>query len=186
MLNLARKRCEGNANVAFHEGTATSLPVDDSSFDATLSVQVLEYVKDVDAALAEMHRSLRPGGRLVLWDVDWSTVSWHSADPDRMARVLHAWDGHLSHPSLPRTLAARLKSAGFEGIAAEGYTFVTTEFTPESYGCAVMPSIARYAAGREGITEEQAQSWASEQHELGEAGEFFFACIQFCFRATRT
>jgi ubiquinone/menaquinone biosynthesis C-methylase UbiE len=185
MLSLAKKRCEGHANVAFHEASATTLPVDDSSFDAALSVQVLEYVTEVDAALAEMSRILRPGGRLVLWDVDWSTVSWHSADPDRMTRVLRAWNEHLSHPALPRTLAARLKSAGFEGIAAEGYSFVTTEFTPESYGCSIMPSIARYVAGREGITEEQSQSWTSEQRELGEVGKFFFACIQFCFTATR-
>ncbi len=186
MLNLAKKRCEGHANVAFHEASATALPVDDSSFDAALSVQVLEFITEVDAALAEMRRILRPGGRLVLWDVDWSTVSWHSDDPDRMTRVLHAWDDHLSHPSLPRTLAARLKSAGFESIVAEGYGFVTTEFTAESYGCAIMPSIARYVVGREGVTEEQAQSWASEQHELGEAGKVFFACVQVCFTTTRT
>ena len=186
MLNLAKRRCEGRPNVAFHEASATALPVDGSSFDAALSVQVLEFVPEVDAALAEMRRVLRPGARLVLWDVDWSTVSWHSDDPDRMTRVLHVWDQHLSHPSLPRTLAARLKSAGFENIGAEAYAFASTEFTPESYGCAIMPGIARYVAGREGITEEQAQSWASEQRDLGEAGRFFFACLQFCFTATRS
>jgi SAM-dependent methyltransferase len=48
------------------------------SFDRALSVQVLEYVSDPAAALADLHRALRPGGRLVVWDVDWSTVSWHS------------------------------------------------------------------------------------------------------------
>jgi arsenite methyltransferase len=159
--------------------------VDDSSFDAALSVQVLEFVQDGDAALAEMHRALRPGGRLVLWDVDWSTVSWNSADPARMARVLRAWDGHLSHPSLPRTLAARPRSAGFDGIAAEGYTFATIEFTADSYGVSMLPAIAQYVAGRDGITEEEAQSWAAEQRELGELGGFFFACIQFCFTAIR-
>ena len=185
MLNLAKRRCEGHANVAFHEASATALPVDDSSFDAALSVQVLEYVTDVNAALAEMRRVLRPGARVVLWDVDWSTVSWHSDDPDRMSRVLRAWDAHLSHPSLPRTLAARLHAAGFESIVAEGYAFASTEFTPDSYGCAIMPSIARYAVGREGITEEQAQSWASEQRELGDAGRFYFACVQVCFTARR-
>ena len=63
-------------------------PVPDASFDAALSVQVLEYVAEVDAALAELRRALRPGGRLVIWDIDWSTVSWHSADPVRMRRVL--------------------------------------------------------------------------------------------------
>jgi arsenite methyltransferase len=186
MLSLAKRRCEGHANIAFHEASATALPVDDSSFDAGLSVQVLEHISDVDAALAEMHRVLRPGARLVLWDVDWSTVSWHSEDPARMSRVLRAWEDHVSHPSLPRTLAARLQAAGFESVVAEGYAFTSTEFTAESYGCAIMPSIARYVVGREGITEEQAQSWASEQHELGQAGKFFFACLQVCFTATRS
>src|ERR1700736_1767624 len=53
MLAVAAHRSEGHDNVAFHEADATSLPVEDASFDAALSVQVLEYVADVPAALAE-------------------------------------------------------------------------------------------------------------------------------------
>lgn len=185
MIGLATRRCEGHANVAFHEASATSLPIDDASCDAVLSVQVLEFVQDVDSALAEMHRALRPSGRLVLWDVDWSTVSWHSADPERMSRVLHAWDAHLSHPTLPRTLNARLTATGFGRIETEGHSFISTAYTPDCYGCALMPSIARYVAGRDGISENDAQLWASEQPQLGEAGSFFFACTQFCFTAVR-
>ena len=41
MLAVAARRCGGHDNVAFHEADATSLPVENASFDAALSVQVL-------------------------------------------------------------------------------------------------------------------------------------------------
>jgi ubiquinone/menaquinone biosynthesis C-methylase UbiE len=185
MVAMATKRCESRPNVAFHQASATKLPVEDSSFDAALSVQVLEFIDDVDAALAELHRALRPGGRLVVWDVDWSTVSWHSDRPDRMSHVLRVWDNHLSHPYLPRTLAPRLTSVGFEGIAFGAHAFTTIEYDQESYAVSILPAIARYVAGQDGITEDEAQSWASEQRALGENGRFFFTCLQFSFTATR-
>jgi arsenite methyltransferase len=184
-LELARRRTEGRDNVALHLADAAALPVPDGAFDAALSVQVLEYVTDVDAALAELHRALRPGGRVVIWDVDWSTVSWPSTDPARMTRVLAAWDGHLADPSLPRTLAARLRAAGFIDVAAEGHTFATTELTPDAYGAAIVPLVEQYVAGRDGVGEDEAATWTAEQRELGTRGEFFFACVQFCFTATR-
>jgi ubiquinone/menaquinone biosynthesis C-methylase UbiE len=184
-LELARRRTEGRDNVALQLADATALPVPDGAFDAALSVQVLEYVTDVDAALAELHRAVAPGGRVVIWDVDWSTVSWHSTDPARMARVLAAWDGHLADPCLPRTLAARLRAAGFADVAAEGHTFATTELTPDAYGAAIVPLVEQYVAGRDGVTEDEAAAWTAELGELGKRGEFFFACVQFCFTATR-
>ena len=91
MLALAARRCAGRAGAGFVAADVRSLPVAGAAFDAALCVQVLEYVPEATAALAGMHRVLRPGGRIVIWDVDWSTVSWHSADPDRMRRVLRTW-----------------------------------------------------------------------------------------------
>jgi ubiquinone/menaquinone biosynthesis C-methylase UbiE len=70
MLALAARRCEGRENVQLHEADATSLPVADASFDSAVCVQVLEYVTDVPAGLGELYRALRPGGRVVVWDVD--------------------------------------------------------------------------------------------------------------------
>lgn len=185
MLALAARRTGAPANVEFHEADATSLPVADESVDAAVSVQVLEYVRDVESALAEMHRALRPGGRAVVWDVDWATVSWHSGDLARMERILHAWDEHLAHVSLPRTLATLLRSAGFEDVRAEAHAFATTELVPDAYGAAVFPLIEEYVAGREEIGPEEAAAWGDEQRQLGERGEFFFACTQFCFTARR-
>ena len=74
MLAVAAKRAEGKPNVEFHEGGATALPIADNSVDRALSVQVFEYIDDVPAALREVWRVLRPGGRLVLWGVDWGCL----------------------------------------------------------------------------------------------------------------
>jgi arsenite methyltransferase len=185
MLAVAARRCEGRPNVRFDQADATSLPVDDASFDAALSVQVLEYVPDIPAALAELHRAVRPGGRVVIWDVDWATVSWYSHDPQRMRRVLRAWDAHLAHPSLPQTLAAQLRSGGFIDVHTEGHSFVSLECTPDTYAGALAPLIKDYVAGRDDVSPDELRSWAAEQRELGAHGEFFFACMQFCFRGVR-
>lgn len=87
MLDAAARRCEGLGESVFLHGDATQLPVEDRSCDRALSVQVLEFVPNVPAALAELFRALRPGGRALVWDIDWSTLSWHSADPVRMQRM---------------------------------------------------------------------------------------------------
>ena len=51
-----------------------------------------------------------------------------------MERVLAAWDSHLTHASLPRTLTSQLREAGFEEVRMEGHTFATDELSPETYG----------------------------------------------------
>jgi SAM-dependent methyltransferase len=185
MLALAARRCAGHGNVEFREADATSLPVEDASFDAAVCVQVLEYVPDLEAGLDELYRALRPGGRVVIWDVDWATVSWHSADPARMRRVLEAWDEHLAHPSLPRTLAPAMRSAGFEHVEMEAHSFATANFDPDAYGVAAVPIIKSFVPDHNGVSADEAKAWAAEQRELGERGEFYFACLQFCFTATR-
>jgi SAM-dependent methyltransferase len=41
------------------------IPHDDATFDRVIAVHVLEHLPDLPAALAEIHRVLKPGGRLV-------------------------------------------------------------------------------------------------------------------------
>ena len=185
MLALAARRCAAHANVELLEGDALELPVDDASFDAVLSVQVQEYVADVTAGIAELWRALRPGGRAVVFDVDWATLSLQSDATGLTERVLRAWDEHLAHRSLPRTLAARLRAAGFEDVEMTAHAFATVEFDGDRYGPALTPFIGDFVAGRQGITEQEAEAWVAGQRELGERGEYYFAIIQFCFNARK-
>ena len=63
MLAVARELSDG---IAFVEASADALPFPDDSFDVVTCQQGLQFFPDRPAAMAEMRRVLRPGGRVVI------------------------------------------------------------------------------------------------------------------------
>jgi ubiquinone/menaquinone biosynthesis C-methylase UbiE len=59
----------GLANLVPTQGDATALPYEDASVDAVILTAVLGEIPDSDAALREIRRVLRPGGRLVVGEL---------------------------------------------------------------------------------------------------------------------
>ena len=183
MIKLATRRCAELGNVTLHVADAGALGVADADFDAAICVQVLEYVAEPRDGLAELHRALRPGGRVLVWDIDWATFSMRGDELTQ--RVQRAWDEHLAHPSLPQTLAPSLRATGFEDVRVQAHPLVTIELDPESYGGAMLPFIGAFVAGRAGVSAEEADAWLAAQRALGERGEYYFAVTQVCFTAVK-
>src|SRR5206468_9393368 len=71
MFALARRRCADMTWVHVRVGDVVALPYAADSFDAAVCTQVFEYVPEIDSALAELHRVLKPGGRALIVDTDW-------------------------------------------------------------------------------------------------------------------
>jgi ubiquinone/menaquinone biosynthesis C-methylase UbiE len=185
MLAIAARKAGDRPNVRLLEGEATKLPVGDASVDRAISVQVFEYLSDVDAALAELMRVVRPGGRVVIWDIDWSTLSWHSSDPARMRRMVRAWDRHLADPVLPRTLRASLRRAGFTDVRRDAHPFTAETMDPEAFGGYMPALIRRYLGGLDDIDQSEADAWLADLQALDADGAYSFAVLQFCFTARR-
>ncbi|TYL37931.1 methyltransferase type 11 [Natronococcus pandeyae] len=65
----ARASAEGSKNVVPVQADAQALPYPDDAFDAAYLTVVLGEVPDQDQALSELHRVLKPGGRLVVGEL---------------------------------------------------------------------------------------------------------------------
>src|SRR5262249_21242339 len=69
MLGIARGRAaELGRAISLREGDAQALPFPDAAFDTVVCTLGLCGFPDHRAAIAEMHRVLRPGGTLLLLD----------------------------------------------------------------------------------------------------------------------
>jgi len=183
-IEIARRRCAALHNVRFQRGDAAQLPFDAATFDAVMSSQVCEYLEDVGRALAEMFRVLKPGGRVLIHDTDWGAVLWHASDPDRMARILKIWDGHLANPHLPQTLGRKLTDAGFKHVRAEAVVPVETHYDPSSVSAILMKFVVGYVVSQ-GIPQSEADAWADDLRALGASGDYFFSANEYLFIADK-
>ena len=174
-IAAARQRCAAYPWVACQVGNATRLPLEDASLDAVYGVQVIEYIPDVKAVLKEIQRVLRPGGRLIVLATNWSSLIWHSEDPERMKRVLAAWDAHAPYPNLPSILAQRLRQAGLKPLRQTAIPIVNMSYHENSFSYWIARLIRAFLAPRATISTHEADAWLSEFDELEQAGAYFFA-----------
>ena len=184
-IAMAAHRCAELTNVQFQLAPATLLPYADNYFDLAISTQVYEYVAEIQAALLELHRVMRPGGRALIIDTDWHSILWHSTDPVRMARILKAWDEHLVNPALPRTLNIGLREAGFSVRTVRVIPYLDTEYKPDGYSHNMTQTIRRYVRDKQGITKQEADAWADEFRNLAETGAYFFCLNRYLFLAEK-
>src|SRR3569833_1420898 len=85
---LAREGFEGRTTV--HHVSDDRVPLEDLSVDRLICKNVLEYVPDVAAALAEFHRVLKPGGIAHLIDSDWGMLLVEPLGPDKLEQLIGA------------------------------------------------------------------------------------------------
>jgi ubiquinone/menaquinone biosynthesis C-methylase UbiE len=77
---------------------AEDLPFDDASFDVAVSTLVFCTVDDVPRALGELHRVLRPGGRLLFIENVRADEPSLAGRQDRM-QPIHVRVAHGCHPN---------------------------------------------------------------------------------------
>lgn len=110
MLEMARRRAaEAGHAIDFHLASVQAMPFPAVSFDIVFAKTILCFVQDARPAFAEISRVLRPGGRLVIGELNkWS--SWAAG------RRIRAWAGSplwkLGRFRTPRELQKLASGAG--------------------------------------------------------------------------
>lgn len=185
MRALAEARVAGLAQVRIADGTAEALPVADGAADGAVAIQVLEYVADLRAAVDEVRRVLRAGGRFVAGDMHFDAFAWFSEAPERMRRMMAAWDGHLVHRDAPARLVAALGWAGFDVERVEAFPCIDTELRADGLARMMMILMRDYATRTGAMDAVEADEWYAEQELLAEEGRFFFCLTHVVVTARR-
>lgn len=176
-LELAAGRCRDLSAVSLAQGDATRLPFVDGRFDAAVAKQVYQFVPDIDAAMCELARVLRPGGRAVVVSGDVDGDVMNTADRDRMRRVQESYRNALPNPHLGSRLPTLAGEVGLTVETVEPYTHVHREITYRiEQGIGVH---RRIAEADESVDASEVAAWEREQRELDEAGEFLRSGTQF-------
>jgi ubiquinone/menaquinone biosynthesis C-methylase UbiE len=113
MLAVAQQRLGDRPGMRFHQAPGDRLPFADGSLDGVVANMYLHHAPDPAAALHEMTRVLRPGGKLVLTDLDTHTEDWMRAE---MADV---WLGFDRQQVREWLLAAGLADVDIDGCGQD-------------------------------------------------------------------
>lgn len=182
VLDAARERCSQFSNVAFEQGDITDLPVADDSFDLVLAKQVLSEIDATDAALAELRRVLRPGGRLAVTAGDRRTHVKHTPS-ERMERADDVYRSRVATEQLGTRLAGILPDAGFDVESVVPRAKLQTELNDQvERGIEVQ---RRFLEASDSFDDADIDAWEDELRALDDAGEFLSGGMAFLYVARK-
>ena len=185
MLDFAEPRCQPLGNVDLRQGSVTQLDFADNSFDAASCVQTLLYVDEVETAVSELHRVLKPRGRVAILETDWRGVVINSPDHALTRRMLDAWDETVSSPNLPTKLIPMLHKAGFSGIRAQAIPILNASYNENSFGGSMLKYMANNAVKHKILDRDGADQWLQSIADLADHQAFFFCVNRFLFTAIK-
>jgi ubiquinone/menaquinone biosynthesis C-methylase UbiE len=169
LIGVAAERALGKTGIEFRTADACDIPYPDRFFDAARSERVFLYLPDRLAAIREMMRATRPGGRVVLLDTDIDCTAIHSSKP-RLARKMTSLVAEtIPNPYSARELPSLARQAGLTNVTTETLSLAT----PYEFFARIMPGSLYSAAERGLVAREEVEEWLNDLAQLNARGDFF-------------
>jgi ubiquinone/menaquinone biosynthesis C-methylase UbiE len=158
----------------FEQGDAQNLRFETGTFDACRTERMLCHVPDCDAALREMVRVVRSGGRIGVIDVDTAGVMIDNSDRAITAAFAASMTDTIQNPWIGRTLRRRMAEVGLVDVVVEPRVLEVP------YG-AVEPMIDAHVAllQQAGLGVDAVEAWKRDLEYANLAGTFFMAMTMF-------
>lgn len=190
MLDVARVQPNfAPCPVRFTVGNVLALDEPSQFFDVARAERLLQWLTDPRAAVVELARVLRPGGRISLIDTDWSTLRIEVGDADITAMVHDAMRTERRRASnVGARLGELVRDAGFHDVVETSATQVWKRWDPDSSpapdGCFSMRSLAEDLVSVDRLSTADTDQFVSTIHDAARNGRFSMSLTMHAVIAT--
>jgi ubiquinone/menaquinone biosynthesis C-methylase UbiE len=172
LIERARQLSDAHARVSFEIADGRDLPFPHASFDVAVLHRVLSHAPEPEQLLAEAFRVLRPGGRIVVFDGDYATITLATGDHDPLQVCVAAMvSAFVNDPWVVRRLPAMVGTAGFTRTRMQSHGFVQTH--DADYMVSIADRGADTLVVNGAIGAELAAALKAEARRRVEHGSFF-------------
>jgi SAM-dependent methyltransferase len=181
MVEEARRRGLREA----HVGSAEALPFEGSSFDGCWADRTFQHLADPDAALAEMTRVTKSGGRIVIADPDYDTQVVDVEDQELARKILRFRADHaLRNGTLAHRTGGLFIRAGISEVSVEAAPVVLRD--PSALDNAMgLRDWAAIAHDRGFLETQDVELWTQAIDRAIADGRFLYAFTLFLTSGTR-
>lgn len=169
LIGVATGRATNRSGLEFRVGDACAIPYPDGFFDVARTERVFLYLPDRLAAIREMKRVVKPGGRVCLIDTDVDCTAIYSANAALTRKMTSIVAASMPNPNSARELPALARQAGLKDIRTE--TFALT--TPHEFFLRVVSGALSKAVADGLVPRSEVDQWLGEQASLHARGDFF-------------
>jgi ubiquinone/menaquinone biosynthesis C-methylase UbiE len=182
VLAAAEDRCADLLQVSFKQGDITDLPIPDESYDLAIAKQVLSAVSDVDSALNELFRVVKPSGRVAVTAGDRRTHVKHTLT-DRMQRADEIYRSEMNDRQLGTRLISLLPETGFTIEDIGSRAKMQTEINDQvERGIEVQRG---FLESGDAFDESEVEAWEQDLRDLDEVDQFLTCSTAFLYIARK-
>ena len=165
----------GIGGIRYLQADAQGSEAHEEGYDMVLAHTVVSHVADPDAFLKEALRLTRPGGRVVIHDGDYAsiTVDTGAAEYDRTLPDRY-FDAMVANPFVMREMPRRLAGMGVNSFDAIGA--VVLEAGTSEYFSGIIRNYAPIAVAAGTVKEEDTAGWIAALDRALADGSFFGSC----------
>lgn len=178
MVEQAQENTADAPGVAVRVGDIHDIDAPADRFDASRADRVLQHLESPDAAVAELARVTRPGGRVGLTDPDWESLVIDVPGLDAAHELLDPDYAVSRHPAIGRRLYGLARRTGLVDLDVDAFVFPTTDFGfLEQMGDLETWTDALRAGGA--ASDDEVEAWFAHLREADEADRFFAAMAAY-------
>lgn len=168
----------------YQQASASHLPCADHAFDGATAARLLMHVDDPQALLCELHRVVRPAGRLAILEADWGTMAVDHGDRALTRRIVDWRTDTIDGENwMGRQLVRRCLAAGW--LVDDVRVIVSIARDASSTLAGSLRRCADLAEQHAVIATDEHQRWVGELDRRLMDGTFFATMNEVIVVATR-